>query len=76
MFLRKKIPLLILYGGLGFGLPAHAGPLDFSLNLDGPGCAIGFSNYPQYTFLAPPPEYLTYYTAAARQNQRNRQIYK
>jgi hypothetical protein len=55
MFLRKTIPLLILYDGLGVGLLAHAGSLDFGLNLGGPGYAIGFSNYPQYTLWAPPP---------------------
>lgn len=58
---KKSLLSLLLVSSLGWVAVAHADPLNFSLDLGGPGYTIGFSNYPQYSFWAPPPVYEEYY---------------
>jgi hypothetical protein len=61
---RKHRILIATMLSTGFlvGTAAQADPLDFSLNLGGPGYSVGFSNYPQYYYLAPPQPYVSWYS--------------
>lgn len=45
------------------GVPPASAEVQLQLNLGGPGYSLGFSNFPQYVYLAPPPGYAVYYPA-------------
>ena len=63
MFRKHRILFAaMLSTGLLTAAGAQADPLDFSLNLGGPGYSVGFSNYPQYYYLAPPQPYVSWYS--------------
>ncbi|MGC8467244.1 MAG: translation initiation factor IF-2 [Acidithiobacillus sp.] len=52
---------IAILGSAGIG-PVLA-DVQLQLNLGGPGYPIGFSNFPQYAYLVPPPTYVRYYPA-------------
>ncbi|MGK9450141.1 translation initiation factor IF-2 [Acidithiobacillus caldus] len=45
------------------GVAPASADVQLQLNLGGPGYSLGFSNFPQYVYLAPPPGYAVYYPA-------------